>query len=110
MVVGIVSALWRNTDLCSLRLILEGIFDVPMILPSMMPTGTVDCGTTSSHDMYWRYGSAECRELSTISSLMPGIQVQHSYRISQIKEIGFRRGKDGLFAIIEGRHCIVLYW
>ena len=75
-----------------------------MILPSMMPTGTVDSGTTSSFNMYWYYGSAECRELSTISSLLPGVQVQYPYRITQIKDVGFRRGKDGLFAIIEGIH------
>ena len=76
-----------------------------MILSSMMPTGTVDCGTTSSYNNQWRYGSAECRELNTISSLLPAIQAQHPYRITQIKETGFRRGKDGLFAVIEGVYC-----
>ncbi|KAI6645801.1 PH domain leucine-rich repeat-containing protein phosphatase 2-like isoform X3 [Oopsacas minuta] len=84
------------------RLILEGVFDVPMVLSSMMPTGTVDCGYTSSYNYLWRFGSAEARGLGTVNSILSPTLVQHPYRIMQIKDTAYRRGKDGLFAIIEG--------
>ena len=77
-----------------------------MVLSSMMPTGTVDSGSTISYNSLWRFGSAEARGLSTISSIVSPTIAQHPYRIMQIKDTAFRRGKDGLFAIIEGKKFI----
>ena len=77
-----------------------------MVLSSMMSTGTVDTGSTTSYNNLWMFGSAESRGLSTISSVVSPTDVQHPYRIIQIKDTAFRRGKDGLFAIIEGKRFI----
>lgn len=73
-----------------------------MVLSSMMPIGTVDSGNTAAYNNLWRFGSAEARGLSTISTVVSPTLVEHPYRIMQIKDTAFRRGKDGLFAIIEG--------
>ena len=89
------------------RLILEGVFDVPMILSSMMPTGTVDCATTSSYHWQWCYGSSETRTLPCLTSNPSPDLFQVPYKIAFVKDAGFRRGRDGLFGIIEGRSCVV---